>query len=351
MTIVEARGTIGFVIASAIAAATAFSCRPEQGLGSVALARRGSLHVVDLATCRDRVAGSGGKGKVTFRPDGRAHVVPFRGLVRVMTPDGAMSAEVRSSGRGKTAKQTIWVTNGGTHRSRPIFSKTQFYKTIGPGETPGPIMLLGISDDSKWLFFMIDPGGSSSIAADGLTLRVVSTGHSRAIRIARMLPYADYLTWCGRKLVMTAGGWRVATDRKRLLVASPPDWRPRPLVALPNRSWGLLACAPGHSSLVAQSQRQSDIPNFFATNWALWRVGLDGSTRRLTSPPPGFADESPRFSRTGNALLFVRSRKGSGKLYALRTARVVGPLLSIGNSLGYYGHQNWWFSADWSAGR
>jgi len=350
MTIVEARGTIGFVIATAIAAATAFSCRPEPGLGSIALARKGGLHVVDLATCRDRIVGRGGKDKVTFRPDGRPHMVPYRGPVRVVTPDGAMSAEVRSSGKGKTAKQTIWVTNTGTQRSHPVFSETQSYKTIGPGETPGPIMLLGISGDYNWVFFMIDPGGSGSIAADGLTLRVVSTGHSRAIRIARMLPYADYLTWCGRKLVMTAGSWRVATDRKRLLVASPPNWRPRRLVAMPNRSWGSLACSPGRASLVAQSQTQSDVPNFFATHWALWRVGLDGSTRRLTSPPPGFADESPRFSRTGNVLLFVRSRKGSGKLYALRAARLAGPLLSVGNSLGYYGHQNWWFSADWSTG-
>jgi hypothetical protein len=339
------------VIASAIAAATAFSCRPEPGLGSVALARHGSLHVVDLASCRDRVVGRGGEGRVVFRPDGRPHVVPFRGLERVVTPDGAMSAEVRSSGAGKSAKQTIWVTNTGTHKSHPVFSETQSYKTIGPGETPGPIMLLGISDDYNWVFFMIDPGGSASIAADGLTLRVVSTASSRPVRIARMLPYRDYLAWCGRTLVITAGGWRVATDRKRLLVASPPDWRPRPLVTKPNRSWGSLACAPGRPWLVAQSQRQSDNPNFFATHWALWRVGLDGSTRRLTSPPRGFADESPRFSRTGSTLLFVRSRKGSGRLYALRGARQAGPLLSLGNSLGYYGHQNWWFSADWSAGR
>ena len=287
---------------------------------------------------------------MTFRPDGRPHMVPFHGVERVVTPDGAISAEVRSSGKGKTAKQTIWITNTGTHKSHPVFSETQSYKTIGPGETPGPIMLLRISDDHKWVFFMIDPGGSASIAADGLTLRVVSAARGRAARIARMLPYPDYLTWCGGKIVLTSGTWRVATDRKRLLVASPSDWRPRPLAAIPNRSWGSLACAPSRQWLVAQSQRQSETPNFFATHWALWRVGLDGSTRRLTSPPRGFADESPRFSRSGTVLLFIRSRKGSGKLYALRAARVAGPLLSLGNSLGYYGHQNWWFSADWSAG-
>jgi hypothetical protein len=267
----------------------------------------------------------------------------------VETRDGEMSAEIRSSGTGKRAKQTIWVTNHRTPAKRAVFSESQAYKTIGPGETPGPIMLLGISGDHRWVFFTIDPGGSASIAADGLTLRVISTAGGPAFRTARMLPYADYLVWCGGRLVFTAGEWRVATDRKRLLTASPPNWRPHPLVPGRNRSWGSLVCVPNGKWLIAQSQRQSDNPRFFSTHWALWRVDLDGSTQRLTSPPTGFADESPRFSRNGATVLFVRSRKGTGRLYALRGKRFRGPLLALGNSMGYYGHQNWWFSADWSA--
>src|SRR5712691_1367350 len=184
-------------------------------------------------------------------------------------------------------------------------------------------MLLGISGDYNWVFFMIDPGGSGSIAADGLTLRVVSTGHSRAIRIARMLPYADYLTWCGRKLVMTAGSWRVATDRKRLLVASPPNWRPRRLVAMPNRSWGSLACSPGRASLVVQSQTRSDVPNFFATHWALWRVGLDGSTRRLTSPPP--ASPTNRRGFRAPATCCSSCARGKGAASSTRYAQRAWP--------------------------
>jgi hypothetical protein len=257
---------------------------------------------------------------------------------------------VRSHGGGKSAKQTIWVINPSTGKSHPVFSETQWYKTIGPGETPGPIMLLGMSGDHSWVFFMIDPGGSGSIAADGLTLRVVSTARGRATRIGRMLPYRDYLSWCGDKLVFSGGGDRIATNHKRLLVASPPAWRPRPLVDAPNRSWGSVACSPGGRWLVAQSQRQSNNPSFFATHWALWRVGLNGSARPLSSPPPHFADESPRLSPTGHALLFVRSRRGTGRLYALRGSKLAGPLLMFGNNLGYYGHHDWWFTADWSAG-
>jgi hypothetical protein len=35
-------------------------------------------------------------------------------------------------------------------------------------------------------------------------------------------------------------------------------------------------------------------------------------------------------------------------LYAWRHGRVVGPLLFLGNSLGYYGHHDWWQAAAWS---
>jgi hypothetical protein len=100
-----------------------------------------------------------------------------------------------------------------------------------------------------------------------------------------------------------------------------------------------------------QSQPQNSDPRFFSTHWALWRVGLDGSLRRLTHPPRGSADESPRFSRTGDVLLFVRMRRGNGMLYALRGTRTVGPLLFLGNNIGYYGHHDWWLTAEWSLAR
>jgi hypothetical protein len=325
------------VLAAAVASAAVFSCRPAPGLGSITVQRHGRLHVIDLATCRQRI-----KRGLFYR--GFSYGAPLR------SPDGRLTASVRSSGHGKSAKETIWVTTR-DGRSHPVFSETQYYKTIGPGETPGPILLRGWSRDDRWIFFFVVPGASGSIAADGLTLRVVSATGGAATKIARMLPYPDYLTWCGGRLVFAAGMDRVATDHKRLLVATPPSWRPHRLVTAPSRSWGSLDCAPNGRWLVAQSQRQSSVPNFFATHWALWRVGLDGSRQRLTSPPQGSADESPRFSRTGDALLFVRMRKGNGHLFALRGSRVVGPLLFLGNNIGYYGHHDWWLTAAWSRGR
>jgi hypothetical protein len=76
----------------------------------------------------------------------------------------------------------------------------------------------------------------------------------------------------------------------------------------------------------------------------LWRVGLDGTSTRLTSPPRGYADESPHFAPDQSTLYFVRARRGDGKLYALRGGRIVGPLLTLGHEDGYYGHTAWPYS-------
>ena len=124
-----------------------------------------------------------------------------------------------------------------------------------------------------------------------------------------------------------------------------PNWlgdaiMARPLLHAPQRAWGSIQCAPDGRALVAQSAPASNDPRFFATRWALWRVGLDGSLRRLTSPPRGVADDSPRWSRDGRSILFVRSRLGSGRLYAWRDGRVLGPFAWIGYRHGYYGHRD-----------
>ena len=144
-------------------------------------------------------------------------------------------------------------------------------------------------------------------AADGLILRVVRVTGGRMREIAWSLGSADYMAWCGGKLVLTAGNDRVAVQHKRLLVAAPPDWRARPLARAPGRAWGSMACAPDGRSVVVQSQPASNDASFFATRWQLWRVGLDGWRRQLTSPPAHYADESPRFSRDGRRFHVDRS--------------------------------------------
>jgi hypothetical protein len=309
-------------------------CTPQPGLGTVTYLRGTVRHRADLATCRDRVLKTG------VSP-------PSRAPGPLVTADGQYAATIRVTGHVRTLRNTIWVTDRRAGRSGAVYS-AKACCDVSSVNSPGPIELLRWSRDDHWIFFAIDPGGSGSIAADGLVLQVVSARGGAAHRLRTMLASPDYMAWCGDRLVFTAGNDRVAVHHKQLDVAGPPDWRPRALVPAPGRSWGALACAPDERSLVVQTQRESNDANFFHTHWALWRVALDGSHRPLTSPPAQHADESPVFSRDGKAVLFVRSRSGDGQLYALRGSKVFGPLLSLGHQDGYYGHQQWWSHATWS---
>jgi hypothetical protein len=308
---------------AAVAAAATLACSPQGGLGRV-FYRRGTVsRMVDLATCRD-----------SARP-GAPPVGAPRGLI---SPDGRLAVEFRATRTAKTGSASIVVRDRRTRAAHTAFRVRESY-TVSPAGMPGPIMFFGWSGDAKWIFFAIDPQGSASLAADGLDMRVVSAAGGRVHDLGMRLANDSYLSWCGGRLVYTAGGDRIATTNKRLVAAGPPDWRPRPLVHAPTRSWGSLACAPDGRSVVAQSQRASSDANFFHTRWSLVRVGLDGKQRQLTSPPPGFADESPQL--VGDTLFFVRTRKGRGSLYALRGGKLLGPFAALGNSLGYYGHNDW----------
>jgi hypothetical protein len=282
------------------------ACTPHPGFGIVHVQKPAILQVVNLATCRER------------RLPSPARPPSIPGL-RVTATRTSQSIVYRG--------RTVLVVREDHSRA--------------PAGMPGPIVLQRMSPDRRWIFYAIDPQGSASLAADGLFMRVISVtgGHSFPLGVA--LDYSDYRAWCGGRLVFTAGGDREATIHKQLEVAAPPLWKPRPLTALRDRAWGSVACAPDGRSVVVQSQPAEELKNFFATRWQLWRIGFDGRPSRLTSPPSQYADESPSFG-PGGRLFFVRSRRGIGRLYAFGAdGKLVGPLLSLGYSLGYYGANAW----------
>jgi hypothetical protein len=345
---------VGVVLMAGIAAAEAAggpsateSCRPNPGLGSVALWRGRLLSTIDLSTCHRRVSRAPVSGRVSFGSDGRAGVLPSSPL---LSADGRLGATVRVTGRRETTRYAIWVTDRRTGSRRSVFSEGGWGDTVNLS-SPGPIVLLAWSGDDRWVFFATDPGGSGSIAADGLILQVVSSTGGSAHRLRVALPNPDYLTWCGGQVVFTAGDSRIATEHKRVVAAAPPNWRVHLLTHAPARAWGSLTCSPDGRSVVVQSQAVSHSGSFFAAHWALWRIGFDGSQSRLTAPSPGYTDESPRYSRDGTTLMFVRTHHGRGTLYALRNGTIIGPLLSLGYSFGFYGHRDWWQTMAWSLAR
>jgi len=198
-----------------------------------------------------------------------------------------------------------------------------------PAGSPGPIVLEGVSPDRKWILYAIDPMGSESLAADGLTLRAVSVVTGRSRVIAGGLLYDDYRAWCGGSLVMTAGGDRISTHNKWLIATAPPDWRARVVFKDSRVAFGSLAC--DGNGVVVQSAPASGVNDNVHAHWSIWRVGLDGSRTRLTRAG-GLSDESPHVA--GSVVYFVRR----GWLSALH----VGRLLKLPpTTTGYYGHTDW----------
>jgi hypothetical protein len=284
------------VAAPSLAASSSPAVCPH-ATGSVLYLRGSKEHVVSLSTCTDEPVSE-----------------PSTDLLRGVRTDGA-----------RAAIQRIWV--GG----RLVFAQAE----------NGPVVPRALSADGRWLFFDVDSYASSSIAADGLDLLVVSTRGGPVHHLGLTLGYRDYLTWCGGELVYAQGPDRIAIHGKRLLAAAPPDWKPRVLWNAPDRSFASPACEPGSSAVAVLSQRSGVDARFFATRWQLWRVGLNGTHELLDAPPAGFADEQPTWSPDGRSLLFVRERKGYGQLMLLRAHTVVGPFANLGYQLGYYGHHDW----------
>jgi hypothetical protein len=310
------------VIGVAALAATALAlaaCPHDPSLGALRYDRGGLTHELSLADCRDRVV-----GKAT----------PFRWPTALRSPQDEVALIRVTKPRAGIGAETIVIDR------RPVYRVRENYRR-NPGGDPGPLQLLFWSPDSRWLFFVLDPFNSASLAADGLQLRALHVSDGRVVPVATTLVSPDYWSWCGSTLVLAAGGNRIATATKRLAVARAPDWRPRPLWPDRSRAFGSLACAPDGRSVAVLSQPARDTGDFFATRWQLWRVGLDGSRRLLDRPPPGWADESPRWSPDGRALAFVRERRGRGVVWLWRGGRLYGPLASLGFSLGYYGHRDW----------
>lgn len=208
-------------------------------------------------------------------------------------------------------------------------------------EEAGPFVPLRLSGNGRWLFFYVDEYGASSAIADGVSLLVVGTHGGAVHDLGRMLPYPDYLTWCGGAIVFARGNDRVAIHGKQLVAAAPPGWRTRNLWPGRARSFASPACRPGHAEVAVLTQHSSVDARFFSTRWRLWRVGLDGGRRLLDRPPAGWADEEPVWSPDGGTLLFVRERNGYGRVMLRTHGRLYGPITRLGYALGYYGHHTW----------
>jgi WD40-like Beta Propeller Repeat len=321
---------IAVVLSAAVVASdSAVAAQPRRcpnapALGTITFVRGQQRHAVSFGTCADRTLG---RAAPVQPPPVRSR----QGRVATVS----VTAPVNGIGA-----QTILVDG------RPVYRQREDYRHT-PGGSPGLLIPLEWSPNGKWLFFSLDPDSSASLAADGLVLSALRIADGHVVPITTVLLDDDYRTWCGSTLVLTAGHDRIATTSKRLVVATAPGWKPRPLWADPKRAFGSVACSPDGSRIAVLSQPVSRDADFFSTRWQLWQVGLDGTRRLLDAPPAGSADESPLWSPRGDALLFVREHRGHGSAMLLRNGILSGPVAQLGYSLGFYGHHAWWVGATW----
>lgn len=303
---------------------------------TVAFLHGGNLVVVDTATHAQRVVlRHAGQGPVRWSGDGK--LVSSGG--RIAGGPTLPTAEPVWAPVGETAAYTtrrggvaIWSPRHGTRMLRPngwgaqavawvgrarlAIGRTICHAPCGPhGEEVWLWSGRGLRrivrlppDDGIPLPFAADPRGrvlwwlwpdSGSIAADGVRL------YANTTPLATMLMYPDWVARCGRGLALAAGGDRNSMHGKAIVLNG------REISRDATRSWISPACNAAGTRLVAAARPDNPDGPWGDEHRALWQ--LLPTRRRLTSPPRGWSDESPRILRDGS-ILFVRTRLTSRKV-------------------------------------
>jgi hypothetical protein len=339
--------------------------------GKVVFLDRGALHVVDLSTGSRRVVASHVSGAVGLSGDGRLVSVggrivggpslPTARLVwapsgeraAYQTRAGAVFAWSPTAGRrlvvgvswgttsfawgrdgslalgravchvpcGVPLHQEVWIRRGGTLR-----------RVAGPLRGVQLPRVAAVAGDGRALWWS-DPQGSASIAADGLPL------YANRARVADTLVYPDYVRVCGSHLAVAQGGDRYAMHGKRILFDG------RNVSRDPSHSWVAPSCSPDGATLVGAASRNTTPPRIGNEHRSIWQ--LLPARERLTSPPVGFTDESPRLLGDGS-ILFLRTKSyatrlqlyGVGTVELLRGGKLTAPG-TAGRADNYYGHYDW----------
>lgn len=244
--------------------------RSVRGQGMIALAARGQVKLVDLATCRSRVLADVNAIDVRFSHDGRwlaysrqagypgtastvsagLFVVSVRGgpehsplgtgviawswspthdvLYGITTGGSLVSASPTGDrrviaahlGSGRDAPSALSISPDGR---RAVIDRSRCSPaTVGELDTidlrtgarsvtltqPGRYLTLaGWSPNGRWLLFWPQSQCSASLAADGMPLQAVRAGGGRPVTAIRhMLLYTNYLSWCGRRRLVAAAG-------------------------------------------------------------------------------------------------------------------------------------------------
>ena len=223
---------------------------------------------------------------------------------------------------------------------------------VTPG-TKAPPEVAGWSPDGRWvLFFSRFPG------KEGVPLNAApAEGGAWTNVFDPVLPYADFLTWCGNRLVVSGGAERVPSEGNQILLSGPPRWRFHNLSADFSRSWIWPSCSPDGEWVVATAApNRPETPPGHGVR-SVWLLSIDGTRRARIAGSAKTAYELPRWSEDGRSVLVVRrdtQMDSSGVLLLVpidpssgRTGKAVGPVARLGPAPGERGHSGWSEVSDW----
>ena len=254
----------------------------RRGLGFVAWVEGGTLRLVNLATCQQRVlVPSRAAAPIRFSPDGRwvafgpglvvassggqveePFGIPVRswewsttsdvlagvtaggglsivapgGVPRVLLGDGSSVRHIVFAPDGRDlaldrAGVGVQVLNVPTGAPRTILPQPD--RALVP-------RVAGWFPDGRWVLYWRGPVRSAGGPLDAVPV----TGGGWVNVWGDVLPYQDFISPCGHGVAITAGNGAALTVGKQIFLSGPPDWRFRDLSSDTGKSIGIFRNHP-----------------------------------------------------------------------------------------------------------
>ncbi|HEY5430419.1 MAG TPA: hypothetical protein VIK04_14985, partial [Solirubrobacteraceae bacterium] len=306
--------------------------------GLIAVAARGRVELLDLATCHLTVRRAMGATRVRFSPDGRwlAYVHPVRGNpgdVSVVpvgggAPRSPLHGDIVAWSWARAGERLYGLTAGGSlvtasprsrrrseraprgapasvasfglspdgHRLAVNRSRCGRQSPNGELDTvnvrtgarvvalrqPGRYLTFaGWTADGRWLLYFPATQCSASLAADGWALDAVpAAGGTPVQAVGHMLLFDDLRSWCGQDLIAAAGPDRETETGSALVATAPPAWRERTIQPARRLSWTSPACAPSGRLLAAAAGPGNAPVTFGLEHRSIWLLRPGGRILR-----------------------------------------------------------------------
>jgi Tol biopolymer transport system component len=223
---------------------------------------------------------------------------------------------------------------------------------VSPGLTAPP-EVAGWSPDGDWVLFWSRFSGKAGVPLNAAP----AAGGSWVNVFDPVLPYADFLTWCGRDLAFSGGAAQEPSVGNQILVSGPPGWRYLDLSADFGRSWTWPACSPDGRWIAATASTNAPQSPPGQGVRSLWLLPTDGSRRIRLTDASDAAYEVPRWSADGRFVLVVRrgldpASPGAEVLIPIdpssgKLGRATIAVESLGPAPGEGGHAAWSDISDW----